>query len=176
MSLHATGKCAAVLQEGRAEPALYLRRERNRTRDLPDPGDGICHRATTAPNLLSPILPFIDATLLGGEPLPCLSMCDEHKDCKKEIVAPESPALIKEEPKATLLGFLGKRSTLPKPKTAQPKTDPKNRKRTFYNDPNAPGFASPCVRTPADPETFYGRRKCFDFTPPASSVELPERN
>ena len=35
LSLHATGKCTAVLQEGRAEPALYLRRERNWTRDLP---------------------------------------------------------------------------------------------------------------------------------------------
>ena len=117
----------------------------------------------------SNFLASIPATLLGGEPLPCLSMCDEHKDCKKEIVAPEPPV-----PTTTLLGFLGKRSAPPKPKTAQPQTDPNNRKRSFYNDPNAPAFASPRVRTPADPETFYGRRKGFDFTPPASSAKLPE--
>jgi hypothetical protein len=117
----------------------------------------------------SNFLASIPATLLGGEPLPCLSMCDEHKDCKKEIVAPEPPV-----PTTTLLGFLGKRSAPPKPKTAQPQTDHNNRKRSFYNDPNAPAFASPRVRTPADPETFYGRRKGFDFTPPASSAELPK--
>lgn len=116
-------------------------------------------------------LPLIPATLLGSEPLPCLSMCDEHKDCQKEILAPEPPAPIKKESKPTLLAFLGKSSAALKPKTAQPQTDPKNRKRPFYDDPNAPGFASPCVRTPAKPEKFYGLRKGFDFTPPASSAE-----